>query len=1211
MSKPGPSRQPYSSKPQLSEPEVEFNESNGINKYLKELLDPMAFAAYKLLFEQNDIPTPLLKQIKRLQDNSTFKETKPEIILMIVRSIEDTLREKGYKGSFKAVKPSSVSQSEVSDGAAAAALTPEEEFKNFLETHLEEAALTKYKESFEAGEIPNELYQQIKKYKKKSFRRFPEETNIDFIKELKVFLRTKGVTFPGDDMSALSHVAKLTEPGSWVDVVGSKLPVDTGPVLVTVLPTPGVSNVHGEQSSPPLLNRGALLWAIRNASVQTDADVGSKSEKPIEVGAVFRTSHNLDRLFSKIAFTSKEVGRITEKTVTEAEHFLPLEDFRVFANPPELKIKFQTKERTFTDSAGKVATVRQQCTFDATTGKIRLVLLGRDIRNTTFSFESEYKLDGDEIVFDPYVPSLSDEKESTSQHEFLKETRERKTGPVPIFNMWMYLNKWGDKLPAVDKLPDVDHKSSVTQLKRKLAAVTDFIQEQKRPKEIGGVPQFEIVDGKKTPVYEFHLYEPEQGNLAQVAEIIKNLPSLDQYTERMKKINKDYNDWLYGNRKLEKTIDKQDVEVVGREYHKSHVGVEAKSIIDFYISEGYLSGDVLGMIQEFKIKKKDTQEKKTHDVDYLHITENFGLYLPYNLSFMLRYNQKFAGFIPTPERLALTSENIGQFSEFVHMFRSMVFSTVSLYKKCVGSSEKTNFVFPFRRTYMNQDSMLVATSVQFDPSVEQNRDCLKIVESGSYPLLQLLRLREPLYYQLVDQYNPAAYKDDLDVCVYENNPQLQSAFKKIKEEMRAKKDKELDRRNPVEVKPSTVPPSTPPRSGLAALVEPSGPLSTGPQVTFFLDDSPSVPPSVPPRSGLAAIVEPSRPLVTFVLDDSPSVPPSVPPRSGLAALAGLSNLPDRTVRVVDLEPVESVYKPIKPVVVFTLGPDPVPSRPFAWGKVQTTESETEEKGFPTLGKLTAEQIAERQENLRKVGLGSIKTIRDAEEKREKEEFKKLQEFKKIEEEIEKQKELRKLNPKSEKLKSNDPASMNEPKEKLKAEIKHLWKRIAKLEYNDIKDRVKPQVEVEIDLPENSFRLHKHGKGDGPEMFALLRRRDQMIATRVKEELDRMEEEYYMNFPPHSEWPKLSYDDLTTHRETYDRINALFERKKADVEHRNYRPRGQIDHKKLLAAKKERLGLDNFLDEDSFVGPSDEKNDEVSFVWPSDEKNDEEDEDEDL
>lgn len=1146
MSKPGPSRQPFTpSKSQLSKPKVEFNESSGINKYLKELLDPTAFATYKLLFEQNDLHTgkakelisPLLKQIERLQDDSTFKETKPEIILMIVGLIEDTLREKGYKGSFKAVKPSSVSQSEVSDGAAAAALTPEEEFKNFLETHLEEAALRKYKESFEADEIPNELYQQIKKYKKKSLTRFPEETNIDFIKELKVFLRTKGITFPGDDMSALSRVAKLTEPGSWVDVVGSKLPVDTGPVLVTVLPTPGVSNVHG-----PLLNRGALLWAIRNASVQTDTDVGSKSEKPIEVGAVFRTSHNLDRLFSKIAFTSKEVGRITEKTVTEAEHFLPLEDFRVFANPPELKIKFQTKERTFTDSTGNVATVSQQCTFDATTGKIRLVLLGRDIKRAIFSFESEYKLVGDEIVFDPYVPSLSDEKESTSQHEFLKETRERKTGPVPIFNMWMYLNKWGEGLPTVN------YMSSVTQLKKKLAAVTEFLQEQKRPKEIGGVPQFEIVDGKKTLVFEYHLYEPELGNLAQVAEIIKNLQSLEQYKERMKKINEYYNDWLWGNRdEFKKTIDEQDVEVVvGREYHKSHVSVEAKSIIDFYRREGYLSGDVLGMIQQFKIEKEDTQAQKTHDVDYLHITENFGLYLPYNLSFMLRYNQKFAGFRSTPERLALTRENIGQFSEFVHMFRSMVFSTVSLYKKCVGSSEKTNFVFPFRRTYMNQDSMLVASSVQFDPSVEHNRDCLKIVESRSYPLLQLLRLREPLYYQLVDQYNPAAYKDDLDVCVYENNPQLyslQSAFDKIKEKMQAKKDEEFARRNPVKVEPSTVPPSTPHRSGLAALVEPSRPRST-------------------------------VPLVIFVLDDSPSVPPSVPHRSGLAALAGLSDLPDRTVRVVDLEPVESVYKPIEPVRVFTLGPDPVPSRPFAWGKVQTTESETEEKDFPTLGKLTAEQIAERQESMSKSGLGSIKKIKAAEEKRKQEELKKLQESDKLKEQIEIQKQLRKLKAEFKDPRSVGPLGVDEDKEKLKAMIKHLWKRIARLEYDDIKDRVKPQVEEEINLPENSFRLHKLGKQNGPEMIALLRRRDQMIKTRVSEELERMKEEYYTFFPPHSEWPKLK--DLESIHQTYLRKKSEFERKKAAKEGRNFKSRAPRNRQKRLDAKNEEDDDENFF-----------------------------------
>ena len=562
-----------------------------------------------------------------------------------------------------------------------------------------------------------------------------------------------------------------------------------------------------------------ILWAIRELCLQKE-ETGSKKSgfrfMGIEKDKEFTTLHNLQRLFSDIEFIEK-MGPPRKVTITKAEHKFKIQD--VFVNTedeetgaPILVFKLISAPQVFMRVVDEETTLQstlwQEFKYDMKSNTCQLLLTGTDIngkKKINFNFQTTYKINRatGKIILDPYVPPVvidttnaeGGEKSAKeiahetyecldSSHILLQEFQEMNATIKSLLNVWKYLNTFEKEQP-------VTFNTSLPKLKAKL----DRIKMQTR----AVMDKYGNYIGTETGVP-----KAAKSNLRGIEKILANTTNLEEHKAIVEAANATWNSWLWENRKnLQKTKEEQDEKVLKNEpYGTPHISRTAKAILDLYKDMNYLPAVALPLIEDVIINKKDTRGSgEAHDAHYTHLTKNFGLRVPYLVSYILRYNQKISGYRSTIERLALTPDNIIEFSEFIHMFRSVAFNIISLInmtQKLRVMNKDANIQFTFNNIYQHTmdtlpmvPNLLKKSTISFNPMVMGNkyRDSFAIIEGDMKedPLpLELLKVDEPSHYLLEDyeskrpELQRVALEGDFDVCFYTNmNDQLIAAFEKM------------------------------------------------------------------------------------------------------------------------------------------------------------------------------------------------------------------------------------------------------------------------------------------------------------------------------------------------------------------------------------------------------------------------------------------------
>lgn len=166
------------------------------------------------------------------------------------------------------------------------------------------------------------------------------------------------------------------------------------------------------------------------------------------------------------------------------------------------------------------------------------------------------------------------------------------------------------------------------------------------------------------------------------------------------------------------------------------------------------------------ILQKDMETVKTakNEEEIVSITQavNFGVYFPYLVSYILRDNivsvdNHTLTFLQAIELLPLTSENIQEFANFIHTFKSGAFEIISLATYLIDKqpSKDTYIKLTHNPIYVNSDLNKNYTTfsniIAFKPSVNVSKMITATASKGepsgsTLPIeLPLLKLEEPLF----------------------------------------------------------------------------------------------------------------------------------------------------------------------------------------------------------------------------------------------------------------------------------------------------------------------------------------------------------------------------------------------------------------------------------------------------------------------------------
>ena len=492
----------------------------------------------------------------------------------------------------------------------------------------------------------------------------------------------------------LARVEKRFTPSTFTTVVATSAPEvwgRSGPVAM-VVPTVPMYESEEQKISPEEYR----LFKLKNLINQKIKGVR------IMKGSKLESLHKPHQIFSRL-FSNIDTVYEPAFTVEKIDNVVMLKDVFVYTSPiisfgcktEDMEFKAMFNSETFTSR------LKQKFTFDPTYNILTLTLYGFDFAGKRFYFKSNYTITPDSIKFDPYIAPVASEEEETSAHTLFKQNN------IVVLNIWKFIN---DNYI----LPDASSYRNFEILARELTAAD--IEKLKQP--VTFVSSFRELERKLRHI-EIYFFSQGTSRVRQISkEKIKNfntakkiLKDLEHYDiDRLSNI---YDDTVKLNRK--------DAVPAGEVQYMSPY---AKHLLT--LSRRYSS----------KFKKG----------------ENFGIYPPYLVSFMLEYNQKYSNYMSTYDRLCLTPSNIEKFCDFIHSFRAAAFDTVSLYYMMKRDTPRDIIDYYFCSVYphteWNQDELtfpIKTFNEIFYVSRGNRHDCY-FVKDTREPKIPFVRLQvlEPL-----------------------------------------------------------------------------------------------------------------------------------------------------------------------------------------------------------------------------------------------------------------------------------------------------------------------------------------------------------------------------------------------------------------------------------------------------------------------------------
>jgi hypothetical protein len=382
----------------------------------------------------------------------------------------------------------------------------------------------------------------------------------------------------------------------------------------------------------------------------------------------------------------------------------------------------ESKPITFTSN------LEQTAYFNLKTGIIKIVLK----ENTKqFNYVSNYKYfeTSGLIKLDPYTKD---------PHKIVKPVRRYRTLLThlngPVVNIYKYLNR---KTSG----NQVTIGSQLSELKAKLSEIEPNI------KVIMAKPTKHLADKAEIAQYNF------------VADVLTNDKTREEFDNKLRKWKNDYDNWAHKRDNI--------LPIEQHEYKFEYVPAGKEKLsrtMERLINrlKPYDAKIILEHDTETITIKEDNKEVKTVQSN-ISKPINYGVYTPYLVSDIIRFKNEF--FDDTAvDTLALSADNIKEFCEFIHGFKSVLFTTISLYRQllnikltheCAGVADNPRFVINFEYANLYNKMAWVKKPVKsvlnhqllFKPC-ETITNCLQILaKPASQQIMkqELITVDEPLF----------------------------------------------------------------------------------------------------------------------------------------------------------------------------------------------------------------------------------------------------------------------------------------------------------------------------------------------------------------------------------------------------------------------------------------------------------------------------------
>jgi hypothetical protein len=340
--------------------------------------------------------------------------------------------------------------------------------------------------------------------------------------------------------------------------------------------------------------------------------------------------------------------------------------------------------------------------FNPESGEIQFTL---EEKNKKFNYVSKYIVDtkNKKIKLNPYTEE---------EHKKIIPIPKIRCRRSPIINIYKFLNEMEQSNPVTIDSSFSDLKEKLNRIKReKVSQLTN------KQKEIQAT--------------EHHLESKE---------------NREKFDSNLKLWKTNFDEWTWDKKKI-MPIEEHEIRFVYQKIGEPRLSTQM--------------GKILENLQSF-----DSRIKLERDIDNnFYRSVNFGVYTPYLVSYIVRYKQVNYN-ESTVDALCLTSENINDFSKFIHRFKSACFSIISLYyqlneriqKQCVEISFRVPEIYIPKNIESNEPDIItdniVTHNILFKPDEVQSKS-VKILkptidDTGKKGIcdvdsLHELKLEEPLF----------------------------------------------------------------------------------------------------------------------------------------------------------------------------------------------------------------------------------------------------------------------------------------------------------------------------------------------------------------------------------------------------------------------------------------------------------------------------------
>ncbi len=373
------------------------------------------------------------------------------------------------------------------------------------------------------------------------------------------------------------------------------------------------------------------------------------------------------RLFSLIK-SQKQSGKVVVENV---EHKFPIKSVifnekptgRLEANTFFIQsepVKFTKTVVVGTTTQKIVANVTQTAYYNLNTKKIKLVLSTSD----EFHYVSMYKFDErtNTISLDPYTQE---------SHKVIQPVKRYKTVLSklngPVVNIYLFINS--HKLTS----GKVSISSTLEELKAKMKLLNNERDEILRRAVKS------ISDKKTVNIFNF------------VNNVLTSEETRQEYDNKLKRWKRDYSRWT---KKIDNIVPVEEHEYmiefvpIGKEKLSNTIAKLLKRL------SPYDSRIVMETTNEDINVREHMREPEKRTVEIMK-SVNYGIYSPYLVSDILRYygfDRNVADKGATVDLLAVSKDNIEQFCEFIHGFKSVLFSIISLHQTLCGIYSSTKCI---------------------------------------------------------------------------------------------------------------------------------------------------------------------------------------------------------------------------------------------------------------------------------------------------------------------------------------------------------------------------------------------------------------------------------------------------------------------------------------------------------------------------------------